>query len=137
MLRFLLLGFVGMTPFLLAGPALFALLFGEPWRVAGGFAQALVVAQLARFIAVPVSQTFNVFGRQDLEFSSSLLNGLALIVSFYLISWLEFRPSAAVLLYSLATALSQLAMLVLAWRTTRRAAASTPQAAPDHRHENQ
>ena len=62
---------------------------------------------------------------------------MALIVSFYQISWLELRPSAAVLLYSLATALSQLAMLVLAWRTTRRAAASTPQAAPDHRHENQ
>jgi O-antigen/teichoic acid export membrane protein len=134
--RFLLLGFVGMTPILLAGPALFALLFGEPWRDAGGFAQALVVAQLARFIAVPVSQAFNVFGRQDLEFTSSLLNGVALVVCFYLINWLELRPSAAVLLYSLATALGQLVMLVLAWRTTRRAAAGTETATPNDRNQS-
>jgi O-antigen/teichoic acid export membrane protein len=131
--RFLLLGIVGMTPVLLAGPALFALLFGEPWRVGGTFAQALVVAQLARFIAVPVSQTFNVFGRQDLEFSTSLLNGLALVASFFLINWLDLQPAAAVLLYSLATALSQLAMLIIAWHITQRAVASTPQKAPGNR----
>jgi O-antigen/teichoic acid export membrane protein len=125
------LGIVGMTPILLAGPFLFALLFGEPWRLGGSFAQALVVAQLARFVAVPVSQTFNVFGRQDLEFSTSLLNGMALIASFFLIDWLELQPTAAVLLYSLATALSQLAMLIIAWHITRRAVTSTPQKTSD------
>jgi O-antigen/teichoic acid export membrane protein len=135
--RFLALGLVGMAPVLLAGPTLFALIFGEPWRVAGGFAQALVALQLARFIAVPVSQAFNVFGRQDLDFSSSLLNGLALFVSFYLISWLSLRPSEAVLIFSLTTALSQLAMLVLAWRTTRIAAANASQAKADHRDDEQ
>ena len=122
--RFLALGLLGMIPILLAGPALFALIFGEPWREAGGLAQALVVAQLARFVVMPVSQAFNVFSRQDLDFKTSLLNGLALVVSFGLIGWYEPSASTAVLLYSLATALAQLATLALAWRTTRRAAAS-------------
>ncbi len=122
--RFLALGCVGMAPILLAGPDLFVLLFGEPWRDAGGFAQALVAVQLARFITMPVSQAFNVFGRQDLDFTTSLLNGLALVVSFCLIGWFELTAFTAVLLYSLATALSQLATLSLAWRTTRHAAAN-------------
>jgi O-antigen/teichoic acid export membrane protein len=135
--RFLVLGFLGMSPLLLAGPALFALLFGEPWRDAGGLAQALVAAQLARFIAMPVSQVFNVFRRQDLDFKTSLLNGFLLVISFCLIGWFEPSAYAAVLLYSLAAALGQLATLCFAWRTARRAAASAPQAAPDHRHENQ
>lgn len=133
---FLLLGLVGMAPLLLAGPVLFALVFGEPWREAGGFAQALVAAQLARFVAIPVSQAFNVFGRQDLEFRSSLLNGLALVLSFALIGWLESRPATAVLLYSVASALSQLVILGVAWRMTRRAATSGLPAAPNGDHKN-
>ena len=121
--RFLLLGFAGMVPLLLAGPWLFALVFGEPWREAGRFGQALVAAQLARFIAIPVSQTFNVYGRQDLEFSTALLNGLALVLSFVVISWKGFRPTTAVLIYSLTSAICHLVMLVLAWRTITLAAA--------------
>ena len=129
--RFLVLGFVGMAPILLAGPAVFALVFGEPWRGAGSFAQSLVAVQLARFIAMPVSQAFNVFGRQDLDFKTSLLNGFALVVSFCLIGWLKPSANAAVLLYSLATALSQLVMLILAWRITRRAATGPAIPAPN------
>lgn len=134
--RFLLLGLVGMTPLLLAGPWLFALAFGEPWREAGSFAQALVAAQLARFIAIPVSPSFNVFARLDLEFGTALLNGLALVLSFAMIGWLECRPATAVLLYSVASALSQLAMLGLAWRTTRFAAARPMPVVPNGPHEN-
>jgi O-antigen/teichoic acid export membrane protein len=123
--RFLALGLVGMLPILLAGPLLFAWLFGEPWREAGNFAQALVAAQLARFIATPVSQAFNVFARQDLDFITSVLNAVALVLSFCFIGWIEPSAYAAVLLYSVATALGQIAMLGLAWRTTRRAAANS------------
>jgi O-antigen/teichoic acid export membrane protein len=135
--RFLAVGFIGMAPLLLAGPALFALIFGEPWRDAGGFAQALVAVQLARFVAMPVSQSFNVFGRQDLEFHTSLLNGLALVVSFCLITWLKPPAYTAVLLYSLATAMSYVVMLSLAWRTTRHAATSAATAAPNDRDQSQ
>jgi O-antigen/teichoic acid export membrane protein len=125
--RFLGVGFLGMVPLLVAGPALFAMIFGDPWRDAGGFAQALVAVQLARFVATPVSQAFNIFGRQDLEFHTALLNGLALIVSFSMIAWLRPPAYQAVLLYSLLTGLSYVVMLGLAWKTTRRAAATTPQ----------
>ena len=121
--RFLGLGLLGMSPLLIAGPALFGWAFGEPWREAGALAQALVAAQLARFIAIPVSQTFNVFARQDLDFKASLLNGMALVASFSLIAWMQPSAYAAVLLYSLAMAVGQLVTLGLAWRTTRHAAA--------------
>lgn len=120
--RFLLVGVIGMAPVLVAGPAIFALVFGEPWREAGVFAQALVAVQLVRFVEAPVSQAFNVFGRQDLEFRSTLLTAVALITSFSLIVVLQLKAAAAVLVYSLTSALSHLAILFFAWRTTRLAA---------------
>jgi O-antigen/teichoic acid export membrane protein len=134
--RFLFLGLAGMAPLLFAGPALFAFVFGEPWREAGSFAQALVAAQLGRFVAVPVSQAFNIFGRLDIEFGTSLLSGFAMVCSFVVIGWLEPSPARAVLIYSLASALSQLIMLGLAWRTTRRAASNALPAGPNSEREN-
>ena len=78
-------GLVGAAPLVLAGPSLFALAFGEPWREGGRLVQLLVPIYVARFVVVPVSQTLNVMGRQHLHLVASLLNMLALAVSFGLV----------------------------------------------------
>ena len=121
-LQFLLLGVVGMAPLLVAGPQIFALAFGAPWREAGLITQLLVPLYLARFVVVPVSQTLNVYGRQDLHFTSALLNVLALTVSFALGSWLDLAPSVTLLLYSLGSAAAFVFYFAAVWTIARRAA---------------
>ena len=128
--RFLLLGILGMTPILVAGPFLFAFAFGEPWREAGVFAQALVVLQLARFVQAPSSQSFNILGRQDLELRTALLGVLSLSAIFGLIALLDAGPATAVLIYSIASAVGQVVMLHLTWQTVRKAAHRVSQDSP-------
>ena len=125
--RFLLIGLVGMAPLLLAGPWLFALVFGEPWRMAGTLLQCLVPAQLARFVVVPVSQTLNVFRRQELHLLAAGLSLLALAASFALGWSLELDATPVVLLFSLSSTLAWLVYYLLVWRVARgRARLGTP-----------
>ena len=120
--RFLLIGMFGMAPILFAGPQLFAFVFGEPWREAGAFAQALILLQLARFVQVPTSQSFNILGRQDLELKTAILGAISLAGSFWVITLLNAGPVTALLIYSVASGASHLVMLYVAWQITRKAA---------------
>ncbi len=49
---------------IIAGGDIFALVFGEDWREAGGFSQWLVMAAFASFIVSPLSQIFVVLEKQ-------------------------------------------------------------------------
>jgi O-antigen/teichoic acid export membrane protein len=129
-LRFLLLGSLGMAPILLAGPPLFALVFGEPWRVAGLMAQALVVSQLARFVVMPVSQTLSLYNRLDLELLTSLLMMLGLVAAFATGAWLELRAPTTVLLYSVLAAVTQLLAFLVSWLVLHQATKNPADAAP-------
>jgi O-antigen/teichoic acid export membrane protein len=124
-LRFLLLGSLGMAPILLAGPPLFALVFGEPWRIAGVMAQALVVSQLARFVVMPVSQTLSLYNRLDLELLTSVLMMLGLAAAFVAGAWLELTASMTVLLYSVLAAVTQLLAFLVSWLVLHQATKGT------------
>jgi O-antigen/teichoic acid export membrane protein len=136
--RFFLLGLVGLSPLLLAGPSLFALVFGEPWRETGTIVQLLVPLHLARFVVVPVAQTLNVTGRQHLHLVASLLGALALLGSFALGAALDLPLNGTLLAYSLGSTAAFLFYLASAWRAARAAAAgaegpaaaAAPSAAP-------
>jgi O-antigen/teichoic acid export membrane protein len=131
-LLFLAAGLVGATPFLLAGPGLFALVFGESWREAGTLVQLLVPLYVARFIVVPVSQTLNVTGRQHLHLTASTLNVLALAGSFGAGAALALPMTTTVLLYSAGSTAAFLFYLAAAWRAARLAArAPAPPAPPE------
>lgn len=129
-LRFLLLGLVGLGPLLLAGPALFALIFGEPWRTTGAIVQILVPLHLARFVALPVAQTLNVTGRQHLHLAASLLGAAALLGSFALGAALGLPLEGTLLLYSLGSTVAFLFYLGAAWRAAAQAAGAAAAAAP-------
>lgn len=120
--RFFALGLVGMLPLLVAGPALFAFVFGEPWREAGAIVQLLVPVFLARFVVVPVSQTLNVLGRQHLHLTASVLNCAALGASFALSAWLDLPLLTTTLLYSMGSTAAFLFYFAAAWHTARHAA---------------
>lgn len=112
---FLAAGLVGATPLILAGPSLFAFAFGEPWREGGTLVQLLVPIYLARFVVVPVSQTLNVMGRQHLHLVASLLNMLALGMSFGLGAVLALPMHSTVLLYSAGSTAAFLFYLGAVW----------------------
>jgi O-antigen/teichoic acid export membrane protein len=128
--RFAALGLVGMLPLLLAGPPLFALVFGEPWREAGSMVQLLVPLNLARFVVVPVSQTLNVLGRQNLRLVASLLTTVALGASFALGAWLGLPQLVTIALYSAGTTLAFLFFLGITWHVARQAALAEARPAP-------
>jgi O-antigen/teichoic acid export membrane protein len=132
--RFLALGVLVMAPLLVLGPDLFALAFGERWRVAGEMARLLVPAHLARFVAVPVSQTLNLFRRQRLHLVSSSAAAAAFGLGFGAAWWLGLPPLATVALYSAGSTLASLLYLASAWRVARdraSAAAAGTSAAAD------
>lgn len=52
---------------LLAGPSVFALVFGEAWRPAGEFARIGVPLYFISFVVVPVNMTILLTGRQALQ----------------------------------------------------------------------
>jgi O-antigen/teichoic acid export membrane protein len=116
---FALVGLLGMAPVLVLGPWLFALVFGEAWREAGAMAAVLVPQHLARFVVMPVSQTLNIYGRQDLHLAASALNGAALVAAFGLGWWLGLEAMRVIVLYSVGTTLAYLVYLGFAWRVAR------------------
>ena len=118
-LYFVLMGLVGMAPLLVAGPALYALVFGEAWRTAGAYVQILIPVFLLRFVLLPVSQTLNIFERQDLHLLSAVIGCLALGASFALGWWLAAGPALTLGLYSAAATAAHLFYLTVTWRVVR------------------
>ncbi len=58
---------IGLPPALfliVAGPELFAIIFGENWRIAGHFAQWLAVGAFAGFVVSPLSMVFTILEKQ-------------------------------------------------------------------------
>ena len=118
-LLFFGLGVIGMAPVLFAGPTLFALLFGEPWRAAGEIVQLLVPLYLVRFVVTPVSQTLNILGRQKLHLVSSSVD-MALMLTTFAATWLlDLPPMVAVLLFSLGSTAAYSLYFLLAWQVAR------------------
>jgi O-antigen/teichoic acid export membrane protein len=121
------LGMLFIVPLFLAGPWLFAFVFGEAWRETGVFFQLLAPLYLARLVVTPISQTLNILERQDLHLVASALNFLALLVGFTVGGAFELGPRWTIGLFSALSSLSFLFFFIVAWRgllhSVRRAAA--------------
>jgi O-antigen/teichoic acid export membrane protein len=75
------LGLAALAPtlaLLVAGPDLFAFVFGEPWRTAGRYAQLLAVLFAFRFAVSPLSYVVIIAGRARLDL---ILQGLCLLAA--------------------------------------------------------
>lgn len=116
---FALVGLLGMAPVLLLGPWLFGLVFGAEWRMAGAIAAALVPQHLARFVVMPVSQTLNIYGRQDFHLVATTAGGAAMALAFGGGWILGLDAMAVILLYSGGASAAYLLYLGLAWRAVR------------------
>jgi O-antigen/teichoic acid export membrane protein len=118
--RLLVLGLIGIGILAIPGPWLFGLVFGPQWVEAGEIVRLLLPLLLARFVVFPISQTLNMFDRQDLHLIWDSCNGVILAVSFILGWQLRLGPSTTVLLYSLGMSFSYLAHFLIAQRVILR-----------------
>ncbi|MGD9507372.1 MAG: lipopolysaccharide biosynthesis protein [Geminicoccaceae bacterium] len=124
-LLFLGFGLLCMAPLIVAGPSLFALLFGEAWRSAGEMVQLLVPLYLTRFVVTPVSQALNVLRRQSLHLISSGTDAALLLATFAAAWWFAFAPMTTILLLSLGSTAAYLLYLALVWGVVRSAGRTT------------
>jgi O-antigen/teichoic acid export membrane protein len=120
--RFLALGLVGMSPLIVAGPALFALVFGEDWRMAGHMAQLLAPIYITRLMIAPVTKVLDVLGQQKLHLISSSVDGTLMCVVFLSAWQLGLSPLVTLGLYSLGSTSAYTLYFCLTWMTVHRAA---------------
>ncbi len=111
-LRALLL--LGLPPSLLLflfSPALFAWVFGEPWRAAGELAQVLAPLYFLNFVASPLSYVFLVAGKQKIELAWQLALAAVTASAFMLPPTLQ----QSVLAYAIGYSLLYLVYLYMSW----------------------
>lgn len=100
----------------LLGPPVFALVFGEDWRVSGQFAQAMAIALAAQLVASPLSQTLIIFERNLLQLGWDVFRVACVTGSLIIAGRLGLDPIAAVWVLAGTLALSY----AVSWELSRR-----------------
>ena len=108
----------------IAGPWLFALVFGVEWREAGAFARWLAIMLVMQFAVAPVSHTFLVFDRQALSLWLNAAKALIAASTLLVPPGLGMAAGASVGAYAVGMAVFYATTGVLAWRVA--AYAPTP-----------
>lgn len=123
---FLALGLVGMSPLIVAGPSLFALVFGESWRMAGSMVQILVPIYVTRLMVAPVTKVLDVLGQQRLHLISSSLDATLLCIVFFSAWRFDLSPLVTLGFYSLGSTSAYALYFFLTWMSAHRAAKAAP-----------
>jgi O-antigen/teichoic acid export membrane protein len=114
--RLLAFGALSLVTVVIAGPQLFALVFGSVWTEAGRFAQFLAFVTLGQLVVGPVAQTLTVLERQDLQLASDALRFAVLLVVFFAAHQLAWSPLMTIAVLSAAMTFCHLAIFVLTRR---------------------
>jgi lipopolysaccharide exporter len=110
----LVLALVPMGVLGVVAPGLFGLVFGPDWSEAGQYARALVPAQLMLFAALPLTQAFFVYEKQELGLLWNLAF-LAVSVASFALGAVLGGAAGAVQAYSLGSALMYVVVVILAF----------------------
>lgn len=103
-------------PVLLFGGPIFAMVFGESWREAGLYAAWLVPFAVLRFANLALSQTLNIYARQDVNLLWSLTAFLSSASMLGLAIALGWEPIVLVAVHGLVAAAVQGGHLLATWR---------------------
>ncbi|MGH2584925.1 MAG: lipopolysaccharide biosynthesis protein [Dehalococcoidia bacterium] len=98
---------------------LFPLVFGAEWAEAGLYAQVLSIMLVVQMIVAPIGDTLDVLQRQDLYFVREVIRIILLAGAISIAAIFSLRPAAAVLLLSIAGALTYLIFLGIALHAIR------------------
>lgn len=113
--RLLIIGTPPVIGAAVAGPWLFARLFGAEWAETGAYVQALVPAFIAQFVISPLSQTAIVMERQDVQMIADAIRMLLVLGAFWYSHHLGWSSSVAIRLYSGCMFLTYVGYYLLYW----------------------
>lgn len=100
--------------FLLAvGPWSFALVFGDEWWDAGRYAQIMAPMLVLQEAATPVSRTFNLLERQELQLWWSVGRLVLVATGFTVVAVLGLSGTAAVIAFSATMSVAYVVQLVM------------------------
>ena len=120
----LLLALFPLIVLLMAGPFLFALVFGEQWRVAGELSQLMAPAFASMLLSGPIHMVLTVLGFQKTQ-TAWEISRLALVVGLWaMVPLFGIGLKTAVACYSAIVVLCNLSFVALAFATLRRASAN-------------
>lgn len=86
------------------GPAAFAIVFGDAWRSAGGFAQAMVLYLFMQIVTAPVLHVLTVFERNRQFLVINLVRVVLVLSAFLLADTVGFDSMETVIAYSVVLA---------------------------------
>jgi O-antigen/teichoic acid export membrane protein len=113
----LLFGVLSLGAVVVAGPQLFALVFGSAWTEAGRFAQFLAFISLSQLVVNPVAQTLTVLDRQEIQLAwDALCFGMLLLV-FLAAQQLTWAPRLTIVVLSIVITLCHVLLFVVTRRT--------------------
>jgi O-antigen/teichoic acid export membrane protein len=111
--RLLVFGVLSLGLVVVAGPQLFALVFGPAWAEAGRFAQFLSLMALGRLVVDPVAQTLTVLERQDIRLAWDALRFGMLLLVFLAARQLAWSPLLTIGVLSVTMTMCYLLLFVL------------------------
>lgn len=108
----LLLATLLFSGFALVGDRLFPFVFGKEWTTAGTYVAILSVPYAFNFVAVSLSEIYNVMGRQRFLLANSIFNLFLKIVSVVVILLLEVDQLQALFIYSVFSAVGGIFLIL-------------------------
>jgi O-antigen/teichoic acid export membrane protein len=111
--RLLAFGVLSLGLVVVAGPQLFALVFGSVWTEAGRFAQFLAFMSLGQLVVAPVAQTLTVLERQGVQLAWDALRFGALLLVFLAAHQLTWSPLTAIAVLSVAMTICHICLFVV------------------------
>lgn len=102
-------------------PWLFGWVFGSEWERAGTYARVLAPAFLLQFVASPVSNVFNLVGRQALALAWEAVRVVLVVTAPLLVWWRDGSDLVGVGAYAACLVASYAGVLVLVRRVLRHA----------------
>jgi O-antigen/teichoic acid export membrane protein len=115
--RLLAFGALSLGVVVLAGPQLFALVFGPAWIEAGRFAQVLALMSLGQLVVNPIAQTLTVFHRQDIRLAWDTFCFCLLLLVFFAAQQLTWSPLLTIAVLSIGMTLCYMLLFLITRRT--------------------
>ncbi|MCI0751859.1 MAG: oligosaccharide flippase family protein, partial [Flammeovirgaceae bacterium] len=96
----------------LLADSLFPWVFGHSWSKAGTFASILAISYAFNFVAIALTEVYNVMGQQRTLLGYSILNVILRLTSMALIVQLDLRDTFALLVFGMVSSLGSIVQII-------------------------
>jgi O-antigen/teichoic acid export membrane protein len=115
------LGILAAAALMIAGPWMFALVFGVEWSEAGVYARWLSIGIMLRFVAAPVMHCLDVLEMQRTQLVINIARTATIVAAFLLARFWGYSPVHTIGLYAIVLALFYASVIVgVVWLLKRR-----------------